>query len=130
MATQMPEQAGVFTRASSGLVRQVKAQDVAYYGIQQIALSYIVFIVLAWGAYPGSSMPLASVIAMVGGLAMGVCYAMFATLYPRSGGEYVYLSRSRSGRPSTRGSTARSSACTRCRRSCPRSACRRTRAGC
>ena len=24
---------------------------------------------------------------------MGVCYAMFATLYPRSGGEYVYLSR-------------------------------------
>src|SRR6266540_2838832 len=93
MATQMPEQAGVFTRASSGLVRQVKAQDVAYYGIQQIALSYIVFIVLAWGAYPGSSMPLASVIAMVGGLAMGVCYAMFATLYPRSGGEYVYLSR-------------------------------------
>jgi amino acid transporter len=93
MATQMPEQAGVFTRASSGLVRQVKAQDVAYYGIQQIALSYIVFIVLAWGAYPGSSMPLASVIAMFGGLAMGICYAMFATLYPRSGGEYVYLSR-------------------------------------
>jgi hypothetical protein len=89
----MPEQAGVFTRASSGLVRQVKAQDVAYYGIQQIALSYIVFIVLAWGAYPGSSMPLASVIAMFGGLAMGICYAMFATLYPRSGGEYVYLSR-------------------------------------
>ena len=24
---------------------------------------------------------------------MGVCYAMFSTLYPRSGGEYVYLSR-------------------------------------
>jgi amino acid transporter len=93
MAMRMPGQAGVFTRASSGLVRQVKAQDVAYYGIQQIALSYIVFIVLAWGAYPGSSMPLASVIATVGGLAMGICYAMFATLYPRSGGEYVYLSR-------------------------------------
>lgn len=93
MATQMPTTEGVFTRTSSGLVRQVKTQDVMYYGIQQIALSYIVFIVLAWGFYPGASMPLASVIATVAGLAMGICYAMFATLYPRSGGEYVYLSR-------------------------------------
>lgn len=93
MATEMPATAGVFTRASSGLVRQVKTQDVMYYGIQQIALSYIVFIVLAWGFYPGASMPLASLIAVVAGIAMGMCYAMFASLYPRSGGEYVYLSR-------------------------------------
>lgn len=93
MATKMPEQAGVFTRASSGLVRQVRTDDVIYYGVTAIALSYIVFIVLVWGAYPGASMPLASIIAMIGGLAMGVCYAMFATLYPRSGGEYVFLSR-------------------------------------
>lgn len=93
MATEMPTPAGVFTRASSGLVRQVRTDDVLYYGVQQIALSYIVFIVLVWGAYPGASMPLASLIAAVAGLAMGVCYAMFAALYPRSGGEYVYLSR-------------------------------------
>jgi amino acid transporter len=93
MATEMPTQTGVFTRASSGLVRQVKTVDVMSYGIQQIALSYIVFIVLVWGLYPGASMPLASLIATIAGLAMGVCYAMFATLYPRSGGEYVYLSR-------------------------------------
>jgi amino acid transporter len=93
MATEMPATAGVFTRASSGLVRQVKTQDVMYYGVQQIALSYIVFIVLAWGFYPGASMPLAALIATLAGLAMGICYAMFATLYPRSGGEYVYLSR-------------------------------------
>jgi amino acid transporter len=93
MAAQMPAPAGVFTRASSGLVRQVGTGDVMYYGIQQIALSYIVFIVLAWGAYPGASMPLASLIAALAGIAMGICYAMFAALYPRSGGEYVYLSR-------------------------------------
>lgn len=93
MATEMPTQTGVFTRASSGLVRQVKTVDVMSYSIQQIALSYIVFIVLFWLFYPGANMPLASLIATVAGLAMGVCYAMFATLYPRSGGEYVYLSR-------------------------------------
>ncbi|HEV3097586.1 MAG TPA: APC family permease [Candidatus Dormibacteraeota bacterium] len=93
MATQAPAVAGVFTRASSGLVRQVRTADVMFYGVQQIALSYIVFIVIAWGSYPGASMPLASFIATTGGVAMGICYAMFATLYPRSGGEYVYLSR-------------------------------------
>ena len=63
MATEMPTQTGVFTRASSGLVRQVKTVDVMSYSIQQIALSYIVFIVLVWGFYPGASMPLASLIA-------------------------------------------------------------------
>src|SRR5579875_878323 len=91
--SSMPAPAGVFTRASSGLVRQVKAQDVVYYGWQQIALSYLVFIVLAWGAYPGASMEWATVLATAGGVAMGVCYALLAAVYPRSGGEYVFISR-------------------------------------
>ena len=42
MATQMPTTSGVFTRASSGLVRQVKTQDVMHYGIQQIAVGQTV----------------------------------------------------------------------------------------
>lgn len=92
MAT-MPTPSGVFTRASSGLVRQVRTDDVMFYGWQQIALSYIVFMVLFWFVYPGASMELASLLATIGGLAMGACYALFAALYPRSGGEYVFLSR-------------------------------------
>jgi amino acid transporter len=91
--TAMPAPSGVFTRASSGLVRQVKAQDVMFYGWQQIALSYLVFIVLAWSAYPGASMEWGTVIATVGGLALGTCYALLSSVYPRSGGEYVFISR-------------------------------------
>jgi amino acid transporter len=91
--TAMPAPSGVFTRASSGLVRQVKAQDVMYYGWQQIALSYLVFIVLAWSAYPGASMEWGTVIATAGGLALGTCYALLSAVYPRSGGEYVFISR-------------------------------------
>jgi amino acid transporter len=91
--TALPAPSGVFTRASSGLVRQVKAQDVVYYGWQQIALSYLVFIVLAWNAYPGASMEWATVLATIGGLALGTCYALLAAVYPRSGGEYVFISR-------------------------------------
>jgi amino acid transporter len=84
----------VFTRASSGLVRQVRTNDVFFFGWQTIALSYIVFTVLAWGAYPGASMELASLFAMLGGIAIAGCYALLATVYPRSGAEYVFLSRS------------------------------------
>jgi amino acid transporter len=85
---------GVFTRAASGLVRQVGTRDVFFFGFQTIALSYIVFTILAWGAYPGASMELAALIATVGGIAIGSVYAMVAAVYPRSGAEYVFLSRS------------------------------------
>jgi amino acid transporter len=91
--TSMPAPSGVFTRASSGLVRNVKTDDVMFYGWQQIALSYLIFIVLAWSAYPGASMEWAAALATIGGVAMGICYAMLATVYPRSGGEYVFISR-------------------------------------
>ncbi len=64
-----------------------------FYGWQQIALSYLIFIVLAWNAYPGASMEWATILSTVGGVAMGVCYAMLAAVYPRSGGEYVFISR-------------------------------------
>jgi amino acid transporter len=72
----------------------VRTDDVFFFGWQTIALSYIVFTVLAWSAYPGASMELASLLAMIGGAAIGACYALLATVYPRSGAEYVFLSRS------------------------------------
>jgi amino acid transporter len=93
VGTNVPSPSGVFMRASSGLVRQVRTDDVMFYGWQQIALSYLIFIVLAWGAYPGASMEFATILATIGGVAMGVCYALLATVYPRSGGEYVFISR-------------------------------------
>lgn len=93
MAAQAPTTRGVFTRASSGLVRQVRAADVFYFGFTTIALSYIVFTILSWPAYPGASMELATIIAIIGAVGIGGTYALFATMYPRSGGEYVFLSR-------------------------------------
>ncbi len=85
--------AGTFGRASSGLVRQVRTDDVMYYGWQQIGLGYIIFIVAAWNLYPGASMEIATMIAAVAGVFMGVAYAMLSRVYPRSGGDYVFMSR-------------------------------------
>lgn len=84
---------GVFTRASSGLVRQVSTSDTIYYGAMAITIAYMVFIVTAWPSYPGSSMELATLLVVIGGCLLGVVYALFASVYPRSGGEYVFLSR-------------------------------------
>lgn len=89
----VPSAPGVFTRASSGLVRQVRTDDVMFYGWQQIALGYIIFIVSSWMFYPGASMELATLIATVAGLFIAGCYALLSMVYPRSGGDYVFMSR-------------------------------------
>jgi len=89
----VPATTGIFTRASSGLVRQVRTDDVMFYGWQQIALGYIIFIVAAWQFYPGASMELATVVATVAGLFIAGCYALLSMVYPRSGGDYVFMSR-------------------------------------
>lgn len=84
---------GVFTRASSGLVRQVSTTDTVYYGVMAITIAYMVFIVTAWPGYPGASMEWATLLTTIGGVLLGVVYALFAAVYPRSGGEYVFISR-------------------------------------
>jgi amino acid transporter len=94
MAKPLPTQPGVFTRASSGMVRQVRTSDVFWFGWQTIALSYIVFTVFSWVFYPGASMELATLVSILFGLTIAACYALLAAVYPRSGAEYVFLSRS------------------------------------
>ncbi|MEW5990834.1 MAG: APC family permease [Chloroflexota bacterium] len=89
----VPSTRGVFTRASSGLVRQVRTTDVLAFGFTTIALSYIVFTIAVWSAYPGASMELATLFAILGAVGIGASYALFSAMYPRSGGEYVFLSR-------------------------------------
>jgi len=84
---------GTFIRKSSGLVRTVSTFDTFYYNILQLALP-IVFIMLAvWVFYPGASIETSFLIAFVPCLCVGITYALFAAIYPRSGAEYVPLSR-------------------------------------
>jgi amino acid transporter len=85
--------AGLFVRQSSGLVREVSTADTLFYGIAQMGLAFVIFTILAWAYYPGASIVLSTAIALVGTLAVGVTYALFSMAYPRSGGEYVFLSR-------------------------------------
>ena len=92
-AGPIPTQHGVFTRASSGLVRQVRTVDVMFYGWEQIGIAYIIFIVFAWQFYPGANLALSVVIATVSGIFLALCYALVSVVYPRSGGDYVAMRR-------------------------------------
>lgn len=84
---------GTFARKSSGLVRQVSTQDAFFYGMNAITLSYFAFILFKWPNYPGASITWSIVITTLGAMCVGVVYALFASVYPRSGGEYVFASR-------------------------------------
>lgn len=84
---------GVFARASSGLVRTVSTLDAFFYCLVQLAVTFCLFNVAYWVFYPGSQMEIATIIALAAALFEGVTYGLFTSIYPRSGGEYVPLSR-------------------------------------
>jgi amino acid transporter len=82
-----------FTRRSSGLVREVGTLDTFFYGINCIAISYVIFTIAAWFNYPGASMWLSTAITAILGIALCLTYVYLSIVYPRSGGEYVFVSR-------------------------------------
>lgn len=93
MIGNLPPTQGVFTRASSGLVRQVGTLDTFVYSFLQVSLGFMIFTVAVWPLYPGASMEWATLITIVGVLALGITYALMSAAYSRSGGEYVFVSR-------------------------------------
>jgi amino acid transporter len=84
---------GIFARTSSGLVRTVSTFDTFFYCLVQLAVTFSFFQIAYWVFYPGAQMEVAVVIAVVIALMEGITYGLFTSVYPRSGGEYVPLSR-------------------------------------
>lgn len=83
----------LFTRRSSGLVREVGTTDTLLYGLNAVAIAYVIFALTAWAAYPGASLELATLLAVAGAIIVGGTYVLLSIAYPRSGGEYVFVSR-------------------------------------
>lgn len=85
-----------FARKATGLVRQAGARDVFVYNVNFINIAIgVAFMILFMpsGSYPGTSMELATILCTLFVLPTSLVYAMFASAMPRSGGEYVYVSR-------------------------------------
>lgn len=87
--------AGHFARKATGLVRQAGAKDVFVYnvGLANLGNAVFIFLFLSNLAYPGLNVYLSIVICTLLILPVALVYAMFASAMPRSGGDYVYVSR-------------------------------------
>lgn len=86
---------GVFSRRSSGLVRQLSIVDMTWYGILAAgALFGLVYVFPVPQLFmPGVSVPVSALIAMVIMIPVFVVYAGFGSAMPRMGGDYLYQSR-------------------------------------
>ncbi len=83
----------VFIRKASGLTRQISAWDALMYCSMNPGLLWP-FIYMWWGtyAYPGAHMTWATLGVLVI-VPIAALYWLFSVAMPRSGGEYVYVSR-------------------------------------
>jgi amino acid transporter len=86
---------GVYARKSTGLVREGGAWSVLIYNINFVSIGLMtLFAVLFIPAfYPGGNMTLAFLICLMVVLPTSMVFAMFSAAMPRSGGDYVYVSR-------------------------------------
>jgi amino acid transporter len=88
MATQ-----DVFIRQSSGLTRQISARDALMYSAMNPGLLYaLVYIVWAPAFYPGAHMGIGVLFVLLI-FPIAALYWYFSVSMPRSGGEYIYISR-------------------------------------
>jgi APA family basic amino acid/polyamine antiporter len=86
---------GYFTRQSSGLVRGISLSsavvlNLSFIGIVQALLA----VTLIPSSFPGANPAIVTLITAVAMIAPYAMYGLFTRLMPRSGGDYVFVSRS------------------------------------
>jgi amino acid transporter len=87
---------GLFTRKATGLVREAKTRDALFYNVMwaSVALAFAFYWLFYGFAYQGSNPYVALLIAAALGIPGAFLYAMLAQVMPRTGGDYVFNSRS------------------------------------
>jgi basic amino acid/polyamine antiporter, APA family len=92
MAQAVP---GVFARQATGLVREGNSSSVLIYNINfvSIGLMLVFALIMIPAFYPGANVEGTFLAAFIVVIPTSLIYAMLAAAMPRSGGDYVYVSR-------------------------------------
>jgi amino acid transporter len=87
---------GLFTRKATGLVREARGSDALFYNVMwaSVALAFAFAWLLYGVSYQGANLLVSFLIAAALGLPGAFLYAMLSRIMPRTGGDYVFNSRS------------------------------------
>lgn len=95
MAEQAIAAPGVFSRQASGLIRVGSSIDVFIYNVGLVSVGIAIAFNQYYGPslYPGAQPWVATLLAALGMLAVAATFYFWSVVFPRSGGVYVFLSR-------------------------------------
>jgi amino acid transporter len=83
----------VFAREATGLVREIGPWP-SFFAVWFLVTGGVpIFILTYFQFYPGANFPLIFLIALIPSIALATLYTVFSISMPRSGGDYVYVSR-------------------------------------
>ncbi len=90
----MGERGKVFVRDSTGLTREIGGFSAMIGNIMIMGIGYVfVFAFFATLLYPGVNLPLTVAFTLIPGVLYSVIYYLFTVSMPRSGGDFVWVSR-------------------------------------
>jgi APA family basic amino acid/polyamine antiporter len=86
----------LFSRASSGLIRELSLTDTVWYGVFSggALFAFVYLFPTPQFVSPGINIPLMLVLTLVYGVVIYYVYAALGSAMPRAGGDYLYESRS------------------------------------
>jgi amino acid transporter len=86
--------AKVFVREATGLTRQLSGRDILMYNVLNMGTPWpFLYIFFAGAAYPGVNTPLTVLIGLLPNLLIALLYYYMTVAFPRTGGDYVWVSR-------------------------------------
>jgi len=84
----------VFVRDATGLVRQLSASDVMMFNLLNMGLGWpLLYSFFGASSYPGVNLPLAVIVGLIPNFFIALLYYYLTVAMPRSGGDYVWVSR-------------------------------------
>jgi basic amino acid/polyamine antiporter, APA family len=89
---------GAFSRQASGLIRIAGSWDVFIYNVGLVSVGIAIAFNQYYGPslYPGAEPAIATLLAALGMCAVAATFYFWSVIFPRSGGVYVFLSRTTS----------------------------------
>jgi APA family basic amino acid/polyamine antiporter len=93
--SEVTERPVLFERRASGLVREAGTLDVLIYNINFVSLGLMASLVflLSTAFYPGANLYLTAILTFLFVIPVSLVFAFFSAAMPRSGADYVFVSR-------------------------------------